>query len=104
MTELEVSLSRGRSAVRIDPCSDYCLIYIREIKYNGVPVPWKGRQIQTNGFRVGDNTYVFPTRDPNITVSLTGLAGEERNLLQAVMEVTKLPEETVKHMQKRGLF
>lgn len=104
VTELEVSLSRGRSAVRIDPCSDYCLIYIREIKYNGVPVPWKGRQIQTNGFRVGDNTYVFPTRDPNITVSLTGLAGEERNLLQAVMEVTKLPEETVKHMQKRGLF
>lgn len=104
MTELEVTVPGGRSALRIDPCSDYCLVYIQEIKYNGVSVPWKGRQIQMNGFKVGDNTYVFPTRDPNITVSLTGLAGEERNLLQVSMEVTKLPEETVKHMQKRGLF
>ena len=104
MTELEVTVPGGRSALRIDPCSDYCLVYIQEIKYNGVSVPWKGRQIQMNGFKVGDNTYVFPTRDPNITVSLTGLAGEERNLLQVSMEVTRLPEETVKHMQKRGLF
>lgn len=104
MTELEVSVPGGRSALRIDPCSDYCVVYIREIKYNGVPVPWKGRQIQVNGFKAGDNTYVFPTPDPNITVSLTGLAGEESNLLQVVMEVTRLPEETVKHMQKRGLF
>lgn len=104
VTELEVTVPGGRSALRIDPCSDYCLVYIREIKYNGVPVPWKGRQIQVNGFKVGDNTYAFPTRDPNITVSLAGLAGEENNLLQVAMEVTKLPEETVKHMQKRGLF
>lgn len=104
MTELELTVSGGRSALRIDPCSDYCLVYIHEIKYNGVPVAWKGRQIQVNGFKVGDNTYVFPTRDPNITVSLAGLAGEERNLLQMAMEVTKLPEKTVKHMQKRGLF
>lgn len=104
MTELAVPLAGGRSAVRIDPCSDFCLVYIREISYNGVPVPWKGKQIQVNGFKVGDNAYVFPTRDPNITVSLAGLAGEESNLLQAAMEVTKLPEETVKHMQKRGLF
>ncbi len=104
VTELEVTVPGGRSALRIDPCSDYCIVYIREMKYNGVPVPWKGRQIQVNGFKVGDNTYAFPTADPNITVSLAGLAGEENNLLQAAMEVTRLPEETVKHMQKRGLF
>lgn len=104
MTELEVTISRGRSALRIDPCNDFCLIYIQEIRWNGVPIPWKGRQIQVNGFRAGDNTYVCPTRDPNITVSLSGIPGEDRNVLQATMQVTKLPEETVKHMQKRGLF
>lgn len=104
MTELEVTIPGGRSALRIDPCNTYCLVYIREIKWNGIDIPWKGRQIQVNGLKVGDNTYAFPTCDPNITVSLSGISGEERNLLQVAMEVTELPEETVKHMQKRGLF
>ena len=104
MTELEVTISGGRSALRIDPCNDFCLIYIQEIKWNGAPIPWKGKQIQINGFKVGENTYVCPTCDPNITVSLSGIPGEDRNVLQVTMQVTKLPEETVKHMQKRGLF
>ena len=104
VTELEVMIPSGRSALRIDPCNDFCLIYIREIKWNGTPVLWKGGQIQVNGFKVGENTYAFPTRDPNITISLSGIPGEENNLLQMAMEVTKLPEETVKHIRKRGLF
>lgn len=102
--ELEVTIPRGRSELRVDPCSEFCLIYICEIKWNGTPIPWKNRQIQINGFKVGENTYVFPTRDPNITISLAGLPGEESNLLQMTMEVTKLPEETVKHIRKRGLL
>lgn len=104
MTEVAVTVSGGRSALRIDPCSDYCLVYIREIRWNGVLVPWKGKQIQANGWKAGENTFVFPTKDPNITVSLSGLSNEENNVLQMAMEVTKLPEDTVKHMQKRGLF
>ena len=103
-TELAVTISGGRSALRIDPCSAFCMVYIREIIWNGVTIPWKGRQIQTNGFKIGENTYVFATQDPNITVSLTGLSNEESNLLQMAMEVTKLPEETVKHIRKRGLL
>ena len=67
-------------------------------------MPVKGRQIQVNGFKVGENTYVFPTKDPNIIFSLTGMQGEEKNLLQMSMAVTRLPEETARHMQKRGLF
>ena len=102
-TELAVSISRGRSALRVDPCSDFCLIYIRSITWNGTPIPWKGKQIRTNGFQVGENTYVFPTCDPNITISLAGIPNEESNLLQIAMEVTRLPEETVKHIRKRGL-
>ncbi len=104
MTELTVAVPGGRSALRIDPCSDYCLVYIRDIRWNGVLIPWKGKQIQVNGWKAGENTYVFPTKDPNITISLSGLSGEENNVLQMAMEVTKLPEDTVKHMQKRGLF
>ena len=103
-TELSVAIPSGRSALRVDPCNDFCLIYICEIAWNGVPIPWKGKQIQTNGFKIGDNIYVFPTSDPNITISLAGIPQEENNLLQMVMEVTKLPEETTKHIRKRGLL
>lgn len=102
--ELQVEIGRGRSALRIDPCSDYCLIYLKSILWNGEPLPLKGKQIQLNGFKVGENTYAFPTQDPNITLSLLELSNEESNLLQVSMEMTKMPEETIKHMQKRGLF
>ena len=104
MTVLELPVARGRSALRVDPCSRPCMIYIREIKWNGAPLTFKGKQIAVNGFKIGDNTYVFPTADPNITVSLAGLPDEENNLLQLSMEVTGLPEETVKHIRKRGLL
>jgi SAM-dependent methyltransferase len=102
--ELSVEVAGGRSALRIDPCSDYCMIYIGKIFWNGEPISLKGKQIQLNGFKVGENTYVFPTKDPGITLSLSGMKSESKNLLQASMEVTALPEETAKHIQKRGLF
>lgn len=102
--ELCVEIRRGRSALRIDPCSDYCLVCLKNIVWNGVSVPLKGKQIQVNGFKVGENTYAFPTKDPNITLFLPKPGNEESNLLQVSMEVTRLPEETMKHMQKRGLF
>lgn len=102
--ELQVEIGRGRSALRIDPCSDYCLIYLKNILWNGEQLSLKGKQIRLNGFKVGENTYAFPTQDPNITLSLLELSNEESNLLQVSMEMTKMPEETIKHMQKRGLF
>ncbi len=102
--ELSVRIKRGRSAVRIDPGSHACVIYIKRISWNGVEIPLKGKQIQMNGFKIGEDTYAFPTQDPNITLSLWGLSSEEENHLEAVMEVTAVPSETMGHLQKRGLF
>lgn len=102
--ELSVKIKSGRSALRIDPGSHACVIYLKRIAWNGVEVPLKGKQIQLNGFKIGEDVYAFPTEDPNITLSLWGLAGEEENLLEAVMEMTRMPAETVRHLQKRGLF
>ncbi len=99
-----MKIPRGRSAVRIDPCSHACVIYIRRIGWNGEKISLKGKQIQMNGFRIGEDVYAFPTEDPNITLSLWGLPGGEENRLEAAMEVTRMPAETVKHLQKRGLF
>lgn len=102
--ELNVPVAGGRSALRIDPCSDYCIVSIKQLLWNGEAVAWKGKQVQTNGIRVGENTYVFATKDPNITVSLLGRSNEQTNLLQMSLEMTHLPEETARRMQKRGLF
>lgn len=102
--ELNVPVAGGRSALRIDPCSDYCIVSIKQLLWNGEAVAWKGKQVQTNGTKVGRQTYVFATKDPNITVSLLGRKNEQTNLLQVSLEVTRLPEETAKRMQKRGLF
>ena len=99
MVELSVRIARGRSAVRIDPGSHTCVIYIKRISWNGGEISLKGKQIQMNGFKIGEDTYAFPTEDPNITLSLWGLPSEEENHLEAVMEVTAMPAETVKHLQ-----
>lgn len=104
LVELSVKIGRGRSALRIDPGNRSCLIWIKRIAWNGEAVALKGKHIQMNGFKVGEDLYAFPTEDPNITLSLRGLPGEEENRLEAVMEVTGMPAEAIKQMQKRGLL
>ncbi|MCM1266761.1 MAG: class I SAM-dependent methyltransferase [Bacteroidales bacterium] len=104
LVELSVKIGRGRSALRIDPGGNPCLVWLKRIAWNGEAVALKGKHLQVNGFRIGEDVYAFPTEDPNITLSLWGLSGEEENRLEMVMEVTKMPMETIKHLQKRGLF
>lgn len=104
LVELSVRISKGRSAVRIDPCSHACVIYIKRISWNGEEIPLKGKQLEMNGFRIGEDIYAFPTQDPNITLSLWGLPAGDENHLEAIMEVTRMSLESVKHLQKRGLF
>lgn len=101
---LRIAVPGGRSALRVDPCSDCCVVHIERAAWNGVPLPLRGRQITANGVRLGEGTYVFDTQDPNITLALSGLAQEDNNCLEMVMEITRLPENTAKHMRKRGLL
>lgn len=93
-----------RKAIRIDPCSDFCVVYLEEIKWNGSPVPLKGKNISANGIRTGEGVYAFSTQDPNITLRLAEWEQKHENVLEVSMFVTKMPEETVCHMQKKGLF
>lgn len=93
-----------RKALRIDPCSDFCIVYLEEIRWNGKPVPLKGKNFATNGVRTGEGVYAFSTQDPNITLQLAEWEQKQENVLEVSMQVTKVPEETARHMQKRGLF
>lgn len=102
--EFQLTVTAGKKALRIDPCSDCCIVWIKEILWNDKPVIRKGKRVMTNGFRIGEDAYAFATKDPNITLNVSELENQQENILQVSMQVTKMPEETVCHMQKRGLF
>lgn len=93
-----------KKALRIDPCSDYCIVYLKNILWNNETIPVKGKMVTHNGFRIGDNTYAFDTQDPNFTIQLDEVEVAYQNDLIVYMEVTRIPEKTAKHLKKRGLF
>lgn len=102
--QFRLVLEGNYKALRIDPCSDFCIVYLEEIRWNGKPVSLKGKSLLTNGIRTGKGVYAFATQDPNITLPLADLEQKQENLLEVSMQVTRVPEATALHMQKRGLF
>lgn len=102
--EFELVIPEDRKMLRIDPCSDYCIVWLKELQWNGVDVPRKGKWLSNNGFKVGDGTFAFATQDPNITLQTAGLEQKANNVLKVSMQVTRMPLETIRHMQKKGLF
>lgn len=103
--EITLQIPGGRRAFRIDPCSDCCIVYLKYVKWNGQDLLEAGKHIVTNGFPIGENTYGFDTTDPNITVNLEGYETKDlQNQLTFSMEVTRMPAETVKHLQKKSFW
>lgn len=102
--EIQIAVKEGTKALRIDPCSDYCIVYIEKMQWNDTPLPFKNKWVAMNGLRIGEQTYAFATKDPNITLQLSELEQRQENTLQVSMQVTRMPQETVCHIQKRGLF
>lgn len=99
--EFRITIGEGRKAIRLDPCSDYCIVFFKEIKWNGVEISSKSKCISENGFQIGDDTYAFATEDPNITLQLSELAQRGENTLEISMQVSRIPKETVEHLQKK---
>lgn len=101
---LHIPVQKGRDAVRIDPCSDYCIVYIDDIRWNGFGAMYRGFKVKTNGFKISRNTYGFLTEDPQICVITKGLDSPDydENLLQIAMEVTRLPLTTVEDIKRKN--
>lgn len=94
--ELNLQVSVGMKALRIDPCEEPCLVQIKRLWWNGEE-QFLDKQIETNGIKGkgAKNSYpeyVFATRDPNFTVSLEKLTGgdKSRNELRVQMEIHKI--------------
>ncbi|MCM1262383.1 MAG: class I SAM-dependent methyltransferase [Butyrivibrio sp.] len=99
--DFRVEIKTGVKSLRLDPCSDSCVVWLKEIKWNDTAITSKNKCISTNGFKIGDNLYAFDTLDPNITIRVSEMEQRQANFLQVSMQVTRMPSETVAHMNKK---
>lgn len=106
---LQIPVPSKCRAIRLDPCSDFCIVHLKELCWNEKELALKKRRLQTNGVRIAGSTYAFLTQDPNFSIPLpeNGRGAQQEGSLQLVMEITRLPEATVwdllgKKREKRG--
>lgn len=99
--EFCVKIGADRKSLRLDPCSDYCIVWLREIKWNDAEIPLKSKYISMNGFRIGDGIYAFDTDDPGITIQLSEIEQRQENFFQVSMQVSRMPKEIVERMRKK---
>lgn len=91
--EFYMKISGKRRAIRIDPCSDYCIVNVKDVKWNGVSV-FDNAKIQTNGQEIAEHMYGFPTKDPNIVIWVDKMEQTYENEVIASLEVTRISEES----------
>lgn len=96
--EAEIPFSGNVAALRIDPADRLCAVKLKELSVNNRAVPITKKYVQTNGKAMKNNTYVFNTTDPNITVQMSALPRSGENLLSVKMEVVPLPEDMARDM------
>lgn len=86
------------SMLRIDPAMDCCVVRIRELLFNGEPVTPDRKNIIINGKTLKDGSYVFATDDPNINIKTDKLNRKAQNVLEAEMEIVRIPEGIARDM------
>lgn len=91
--EAEIPFDGNVTALRIDPADRDCIVKIEEILLNGVTVPLTKKIIMTNGKSVKNNTWVFTTADPNLTIRVSELPMQGENKLSVKLKLSSLPAE-----------
>lgn len=103
-TEMFTTIAGGRTALRIDPCSDYCIVSLKEIRFNEHSLLDGGVKLISNGTKLGEKVYAFATKDPGITIRIDKLEQKYENELVISMEVTHISEDMAKKICKKGFF
>ncbi len=102
MVEFEYKVSGSVQTLRIDPAFDSCICKIREITFNGEQVPVTSHGIlHVNGKLVKGKegvSLIFPTKDPNINISVSKLSPKAENILYMKLEVVCIPLDVAEDM------
>ena len=91
---VSVTVGSGIRAFRIDPCSEFCVVSVDHIRFNGEQIRPGRRGYSCNGRKIGADTYAFATSDPGFTVNLPKSTVGEGNVLEACMTVNVIDAET----------
>ena len=86
---LTLTVEAGVRQIRIDPAFVDCMVRVKELRWNEADLPWTGKEsvLTSNGTRLDDTgSFVFPTKDPNLVISVEGRPQEEVNTLEFCME------------------
>lgn len=65
--ELEILTPPKTRAVRIDPCSEPCVVRVKNLSQNGCCLPYT-----SNGYKGGNGDLIFDTQDPQIVFQVSG--------------------------------
>ncbi|MFI3213810.1 MAG: hypothetical protein R3Y24_10745, partial [Eubacteriales bacterium] len=103
MVTCTIEVSGDVQCVRIDPMMDSCIVKVKKLTFNGVSVPLSKRKIfytngkttATSGLEEGAETVsiMFGTTDPNIYIQTKELSPKSENVLHAMLEVVKIPQD-----------
>lgn len=89
---LSLEVEKDVKILRVDPAMDYCAVKIEKLLFNGIPVDEGRKNVVVNGKRLGNGSYVFATKDPNINIKLDRLEKGDKNMLEMELEIIRLTE------------
>ncbi len=96
---LEMTFDSDVRQIRMDPAMTNCIVTYKYIKLNDIELTFGGKnsQITTNGYPIGDRTFVFATTDPNVNISFWNedgkITGSGEVTLTAEWEITIITEQ-----------
>lgn len=94
---VDIDLSADEKIIRLDPLMDSCIVILKECTYNGIAFPVADKKLlMVNGRRIDDNSFVFPTNDPNMEFNLERLPKQAMNRLHVEMDIIRISEEAAR--------
>lgn len=88
---VSIPIKRNDVAIRLDPLCEACIVTVTEAFIDGNPYPVSNKKyLLCNGRRIGEDSFVFPTEDPNLIFLLEGLVKTNESFLDVKMNIVRL--------------
>lgn len=101
MAEALIPVMKEDKVIRIDPVDSPCIVTIREAMLGEAEFPVDNKKyLIVNGKRLGADSFIFSTDDPNMYFDLDGFVHDEDTFLFVRLEVVPLSKDTAVSVEK----
>ena len=101
MAEALISVMAEDKVIRIDPLDGPCIVTVREAMLGEAEFPVENKKcLICNGKRLGVNSFIFATADPNMYFDLDGFVHNEDTFLFVKLEIIPLSADTAANVEK----